>query len=161
MSIAVGDALPDVNLMVASPRGPWPVQTGEFFKGRRVALFSVPGAFTSTCSARHLPGFVDHVGSLRAKGIDEVVCTSVNDAFVMSAWQQRDGSDAVTMLADGNGEFAKALGLDMDARAYGLGLRAQRYSMVVTDGVVDHLNIEPPGTFGISSAEHLLAQLSD
>jgi glutaredoxin/glutathione-dependent peroxiredoxin len=160
MSIEVGVEIPDASLMLATPDGPRPVTSREFFKSKRVALFSVPGAFTSTCSTRHLPGFVDHAKTLRATGIDEIVCTSVNDAFVMRAWQQRDGSDAVTMLADGNGDFARALGLEIDASRYGLGLRAQRYSMIVTDGIVEQLNVETPGEFGVSSAEHLLAQLS-
>lgn len=159
MTIAVGDKLPDVKLMKAGENGPEPVQTSEYFAGKKVALFSVPGAFTPTCSAKHLPGFVDKAAELKAKGVDEIVCTAVNDAFVMGAWGKASGSADVTMLADGNGEFAKAVDLVMDGSGFGLGSRGQRFSMVVNDGVVEQLNVEAPGTFEVSSAEHMLGQL--
>ena len=159
MTIAKGDKLPDVKLTKVGAEGNAPVQTGEYFKGRKVALFSVPGAFTPTCSAKHLPGFVEKAADLKAKGVDEIACTAVNDAFVMGAWNQRDGSADVTMLADGNGEFAQALGLTMDGSGFGLGQRGSRWSMVVNDGVVEELNIEGPGEFKVSSAEHMLEQL--
>ncbi|MEZ5735754.1 MAG: peroxiredoxin [Novosphingobium sp.] len=159
MTIAVGDTVPDVKLMKATESGPEAVQAGDFFKGKRVALFSVPGAFTPTCSAKHLPGFVEKAGELKAKGIDEIACTAVNDAFVMGAWGKASGSDDVTMLGDGNGDFAKAVGLELDLTGGGLGHRGQRYSMVVNDGVVEQLNVEAAGEFKVSSAEHMLGQL--
>jgi len=159
MTIAVGDTIPDVKLIKATPEGPQPVQASEFFKGRRVALFSVPGAFTPTCSARHLPGFVDKADELKAKGIDEIAGTAVNDAFVLGAWNKQTGSDDITMLADGNAEFVKALGLDADFGSFGMGHRGQRFSMVVNDGKVEQLNVEAPGDFRVSSAEHMLEQL--
>jgi peroxiredoxin len=159
MTISVGDKLPDVKVSKAGESGPEPVQTGDYFKGKRVALFSVPGAFTPTCSAKHLPGYVAKAGELKAKGIDEVVCTAVNDAIVMGAWNRADGSPDVTMLADGNGDFANALGLPLDLTGGGLGKRGQRFSMVINDGVVEQLNIEAPGEFKVSAAEHMLEQL--
>lgn len=159
MTIAVGDKLPDVTLIKATPEGPQPVKTSEYFAGKRVALFSVPGAFTPTCSAKHLPGFVEKAAELKAKGVDEIVGTAVNDAFVMNAWNKAAGSDDITMLADGNGEFAEALGLTMDASGFGMGKRGQRFSMVVNDGVVEQLNVEAPGDFKVSSAEYMLSQL--
>lgn len=159
MTISVGEQLPQVTLTKMTAQGPEPVDTGDFFKGRRVALFAVPGAFTPTCSARHLPGFVDKDAELKAKGIDEVACTSVNDAFVMGAWAKSSNADGVTMLADGNGDFAEALGLTMDGSKFGMGKRSQRYSMVVNDGVVEQLNVEGPGEFSVSSADHMLGQL--
>ena len=159
MTITVGDKLPDVKLMKAGEAGPEPVKSSEFFAGRKVALFSVPGAFTPTCSAKHLPGFVDKASELKAKGIDEIACTAVNDAFVMGAWGKAAGSSDVTMLADGNGELVSALDLVMDGSGFGMGKRGQRFSMVVNDGVVETLNVEAPGTFEVSSAEHMLGQL--
>ena len=159
MTISVGEQLPQVTLTRITADGPEPVDTGDYFKGRRVALFAVPGAFTPTCSAKHLPGFIDKDADLKAKGIDEVVCTSVNDPFVMGAWGKSAGADAVTMLADGNGDFAEALGLTMDGSKFGMGKRSQRYSMVVNDGVVEQLNVEGPGEFSVSSADHMLGQL--
>ncbi|MDD3798738.1 MAG: peroxiredoxin [Novosphingobium sp.] len=159
MTISVGDKLPDVTLVKATAEGPEKVQSGEYFAGKKVALFSVPGAFTPTCSAKHLPGFVAKAADLKAKGIDEIACTAVNDAFVMGAWNQRDGSADVTMLADGNGDFAEAIGLTMDGSGFGLGKRGSRWSMVVNDGVVEQLNIEGPGEFQVSSADHMLGQL--
>ena len=159
MTIAVGDKLPDVKLVKATEQGPEAVQSADYFAGKRVALFSVPGAFTPTCSAKHLPGFVDKAADLKAAGIDEIVGTAVNDPFVMGAWNKASGSDQITMLADGNGQFAEALGLTMDGSAFGLGKRGQRFSMVVNDGVVEQLNVEAPGDFKVSSAEHMLEQL--
>jgi peroxiredoxin len=159
MTIAIGDTLPDVKLTKATENGPEAVQAADYFKGKRVALFSVPGAFTPTCSAKHLPGYVEKAADLKAKGIDEVACTAVNDAFVMGAWGKASGSDDVTMLADGNGEFAQALGLTMDGSGFGLGQRGSRWSAVVNDGVVEQLNVEAPGDFKVSSAEHMLEQI--
>jgi len=159
MTISVGDRLPDVPLAVATPDGPQPTTSGEFFRGKKVALFAVPGAFTPTCSVRHLPSFVDKAGELKAKGIDEIVGISVNDPFVMAAWNKSDGSEDITMLADGNGDFAEAIGLTMDGSKFGMGKRSQRYSMVVNDGVVEQLNVEAPGAYEASSAEHLLEQI--
>lgn len=159
MTISVGDKLPDVTMVKATAEGPQQVQSSEYFAGKKVALFSVPGAFTPTCSASHLPGFVEKAGDLKEKGIDEIGCTAVNDAFVMEAWNQAAGSDDITMLADGNGDFAEAVGLTMDGSDFGMGKRGQRYSMVVNDGVVEQLNVEEPGDFRVSSAEHMLGQL--
>jgi peroxiredoxin len=160
MTIETGDRLPDVPLTIATPDGPKPTTSGEFFAGKRVALFAVPGAFTPTCSARHLPSYVDKASELTGKGIDEIACISVNDPFVMAAWGQRDGSQDITMLADGNGEFAEAIGLTMDASKFGLGTRSQRYSMIVNDGIVEQLNVEGPGEYRASSAETMLDQLA-
>ena len=159
MTIAIGQKVPDVKLMKAGASGPEAVQSADFFAGKRVALFSVPGAFTPTCSAKHLPGYVEKAADLKAKGIDAIACTAVNDAFVMGAWGKAAGSDDVTMLGDGNGEFASALGLTMDGSGFGLGQRGQRFSMVVNDGVVEQLNVEAPGAFEVSSAEYMLGQL--
>lgn len=159
MTIKVGDKLPDVKLVKATENGPEAVQAADYFKGKRVALFSVPGAFTPTCSAKHLPGFVDKAADLKAKGIDEIVGTAVNDAFVMGAWNKASGSDDITMLADGNADFAESLGLTMDGSGFGLGKRGQRFSMIVNDGVVEQLNVEAPGDFKVSSAEYMLDQL--
>lgn len=159
MQISEGDKLPQVTLSKVGESGPEPVESKEFFAGRTVALFAVPGAFTPTCSAKHLPGFTEKAGELKAKGVDEIACISVNDPFVMGAWQKADGSKDVTMLADGNGDFAEAVGLTMDGSGFGLGKRGQRYSMVVDDGVVTQLNVEQPGDFSVSSAEHMLGQL--
>jgi len=159
MTISKGDRLPDVGLVKATSEGPEKVSAGDFFAGKKVALFAVPGAFTPTCSAKHLPGFVEKAADLKAKGVDEIACVSVNDAFVMSAWNKANGSDDITMLADGSGTFAKALGLDADFSAYGMGTRSNRYSMIVENGVVSEINVEGPGEFGVSSAEHMLGQL--
>ena len=159
MTIKVGDRLPDVQLNLATAEGPVPVKSSDFFAGKKVALFAVPGAYTPTCSARHLPSYVDKAADLKGKGIDEIVATSVNDAFVMGAWNKEQGSGDITMLADGNGEFAKGLGLEMDGSKFGMGQRSQRYSMIVNDGVVEQLNVEAPGEYSASSAETLLGQL--
>ena len=159
MTISVGDRLPNTTLVKATADGPDQVESETFFAGRRVALFAVPGAFTPTCSAKHLPGFVEKEAALKAKGIDEVACTSVNDAFVMDAWGKSAGAGDITLLADGNGDFAKAVGLTMDGSGFGMGTRSQRYSMIVNDGVVEQLNVEAPGEFKVSFAEHLLSEI--
>jgi len=139
---------------------PQPVKTDDLFGGKTVALFALPGAFTPTCSAKHLPGFIQHGDEIKQKGVDTIACLSVNDAFVMGAWGDQQGAgDKVLMLADGNGDFTRALGLEMDATKFGMGKRSQRYSMIIKDGVVKQLNIEEPGSFQVSSAEHLLNQL--
>ena len=160
MTIKVGDKLPSVTLTQATAEGPKPVTTDEFFKGKRVAVFALPGAFTPTCSAKHLPGFKQLAHDIRGKGVDVIACLSVNDAFVMRAWgeDQAVGEDIV-MLADGGADFTKAVGLDFDASRFGMGLRSQRYSMIVDDGVVKELNVEQGGEFRVSSAEYLMAQL--
>ncbi len=159
MTIATGSSIPDVKMMKAGEGGNEAVQTADYFKGKRVALFSVPGAFTPTCSAKHLPGYVEQAAALKAKGIDEIACTAVNDAFVMGAWNVASGSKDITMLADGNGDFAKAVGLELDLTGGGLGHRGQRFSMVINDGQVEQLNVEAAGEFKVSSAEHMLSQL--
>ena len=160
MAIQVGDRIPSATLLKATPEGPQPVETDEYFAGRKVALFSVPGAFTPTCSARHLPGFVEKADEFRDKGVDEVACVSVNDAFVMQAWGQQAGAEGkVTMFADGNGDFADALGLSADFSKFGMGKRGQRWSAIVEDGTVKELNVEEPGAFSVSSAEFLLGRL--
>ena len=154
-----GDKIPEVNLVKATAEGPQQVSSNEYFAGKKVALFSVPGAFTPTCSAKHLPGYVEKAADLKAKGVDEIACTAVNDAFVMNAWNERDGSEDVTMLADGNGDFAKAVGLEMDGSGFGMGKRGQRFSMIINDGIVEEVNVEAPGDFKVSAAEYMLDQL--
>ncbi len=154
-----GDKIPEVNLVKATAEGPQQVSSSEYFAGKKVALFSVPGAFTPTCSAKHLPGYVEKADELRAKGVDEIACTAVNDAFVLQAWNDRDGSEAVTMLADGNGELASALGLEMDGSGFGMGQRGQRFSLIVNDGTVEEVNVEAPGDFKVSAADYMLEQL--
>ena len=160
MSIQVGDKVPSATLRYLSPEGPKEISTDELFRGKKVALFAVPGAFTPTCSQRHLPGYVEKAADLKAKGIDQIACVSVNDAFVMGAWgKAQNVGDKVMMLADGSGEFTKALGLELDARGMGLGMRSQRYSMLVDNGVVKKLNVEAPRAFEVSSAEAMLKAL--
>jgi glutaredoxin/glutathione-dependent peroxiredoxin len=159
MTIKVGDRIPDVKLVKATAEGPQQVQSAEYFAGKKIALFSVPGAFTPTCSVKHLPGFVEKSDELSAKGIDEIACTAVNDAFVLGAWNKSGGSDSITMLADGNAEFAVALGLEMDASGFGMGKRGQRFSLLVNDGIVEQVNVEAPGDFKVSSAEYMLGQM--
>lgn len=157
MTIKVGDTIPSMKLMAATAEGPKEVSTDDIFKGKKVALFAVPGAFTPTCSAKHLPGFVQNADALKAKGVDEVVCISVNDAFVMGAWGKDQGvGDKVTMLADGAAAFAKAVGLELDLTARGMGVRSQRYALVAENGVVTHLGVEAPGGFEVSKAEAIL-----
>tara|TARA_R110000782_G_scaffold78276_3_gene155056 strand:- start:101627 stop:102124 length:498 start_codon:yes stop_codon:yes gene_type:complete len=160
MTISKGDQVPAVTFVKMTENGPEQVDSASFFKGRKVALFSVPGAFTPTCSAKHLPGFVEKADALKAKGVDEIACTAVNDAFVMGAWGKSAAADGkVTMLADGNGDFAKAVGLEMDGSKFGMGTRGQRFSMIVNDGVVEELNVEAAGDFKVSSADYMLDQL--
>ena len=160
MTIQTGARIPEANLVKATADGPQPVTSSEFFAGRRVALFSVPGAFTPTCSARHLPGFVERADELKAKGVDEIACTAVNDAFVLQAWKESAGAEGkVTMLADGNGELANALGLTMDGSKFGLGQRGQRFSAIVNDGTIESLNVEEPGAFSVSSADYMIERL--
>lgn len=160
--IKVGERLPDAKLFVMSEQGPKPLTTGEFFKGKRIVLFAVPGAFTPTCHKNHLPGFINKADAIKLKGVDAIAVTSVNDVFVMEAWKRDTGADGKIdfFLADGNAEFAKAIGLDVDNHAAGRGIRSSRYSMIVEDGVVKSLNIEEaPGKADISGAENLLKQL--
>lgn len=160
MAIAKGDKIPATTFMRMTENGPEPVESAAFFAGRKVALFSVPGAFTPTCSAKHLPGYIEKAAELKAKGVAEIACTAVNDAFVMGAWGKAAGAeDKVTLLADGNGDFAKAVGLVMDGSKFGMGSRGQRFSLIVNDGVVEEVNVEAPGEFKVSSAEHMLGQL--
>lgn len=160
MTISQGDKVPEGVLMQMGEEGPQPLSTNDLFASKTVALFSVPGAFTPTCSARHLPGFIERAEELKSKGIDTIVCMAVNDVFVMDAWgkDQKTG-DTILMLADGNGDYSKALGLEMDGTGFGMGMRGQRFSMVVTDGTVSQLNLEEPGAFHASSAEHMLSRL--
>jgi glutaredoxin/glutathione-dependent peroxiredoxin len=160
MTIAIGDSLPAATLVKMTENGPEKVETGSYFAGKRVALFSVPGAFTPTCSAKHLPGFIEKAAELKAKGIDEIVGTAVNDAFVIGAWSQSAGAgDTVTLLADGNGDFVKAMGLDFDGSPFGMGTRGKRFAMVVDDGKVEKMFVEAPGEFKVSSADYMLAEL--
>jgi len=161
MTIKIGDRLPEATLRLITSDGPRPVTTGEFFKGKKIVLFGLPGAFTPTCHKNHLPGFVANEAAIKAKGVDLIAMTAVNDPFVLSAWAKASGSEGkIDFLSDGNADFAKAAGLEFDASAGGLGLRSKRYSMLVEDGVVTKLNIEDsPGKADVSSAEHLLAQL--
>ena len=160
MTIKAGDQLPDVKFTMLTPDGPAEQSTSDVFVGKTVALFAVPGAFTPTCSAKHLPGFVEKAGELRAKGVDLIACTSVNDMFVMDAWANDQGvGEDVLMLSDGNGDFAKAIDLTMDGTGFGMGIRSQRYAMIVKDGVVKDLFVEEPGDFKVSSAEHVLGAL--
>ena len=160
MTIKVGDKVPSAKLKQMTPDGMKDLQTDEFFKGKKIVLFAVPGAFTPTCSAKHLPGFVEKASEIKRKGVDTIACLAVNDAFVMNAWgkdQKADGK--VQMLADGNGDFTRAVGLEMDGSGYGLGKRSQRYAMIVDNGVVTMLSIDKPGSFEVSSAEAVLKAL--
>jgi peroxiredoxin (alkyl hydroperoxide reductase subunit C) len=160
MTIKVGDTIPSMKLMVATADGPKETSTDDIFKGKKVVLFAVPGAFTPTCSAKHLPGFVQNFDALKAKGVDTVACIAVNDAFVMGAWGKDQGTgDKVTMLADGAAAFAKAIGLELDLNARGMGWRSQRYALIAQDGKVTHLGVEAPGGFEVSKAEAILAAL--
>ena len=160
MTIKVGDKMPAGSITLATKDGPQKVNAEDYFKGKKVVLFSVPGAFTPTCDAKHLPGFVEKAGEIKGKGIDAIACLSVNDAFVMKAWGKAQSTDGkVDMLADGNGEYTKALGLDFDASGFGMGTRGQRFSLVVDNGVVKQVNVEAKGEFKVSSAEHVLGQI--
>jgi peroxiredoxin len=158
--IKVGEKLPDATFQVPASDGMKPMTTSDIFAGKTVALFAVPGAFTPTCSARHLPSFREKADELKAKGVDAIACTAVNDHFVMNAWAKDQGcEDDILMLADGSGEFARKIGLDADFSKFGMGQRSKRYSMIVKDGVVEKLNVEEPGEYKVSSAEHMLTQL--
>jgi peroxiredoxin len=160
MSINNGDKLPQGSFMTMAPSGPQPISSDEVFKGKKVVLFSVPGAFTPTCSKKHLPGYLEKYDEFKQKGVDTIACLAVNDPFVMDAWSKSQGADGkVLMLADGNGEFTKKLGLEMDASKYGMGTRGKRFSAIVEDGVVKELNVEAPGEFKVSSADATVCQL--
>jgi peroxiredoxin len=160
MTIKAGDKVPQATFTVMGADGPKPMSSDELFGGKTVALFAVPGAFTPTCSAKHLPGFKQKAAEFRAKGVDAIACVSVNDVFVMNAWGKDQGvGEDVIMLADGNGDFTKAVGLELDGSRFGMGPRSQRYSMIVKDGVVKELNVEQGGEFRVSSAEYMLDQL--
>jgi peroxiredoxin len=160
MTIKAGEPMPAGKLMKMTKDGPQKVGTDELFKGKTVVLFSVPGAFTPTCDAKHLPGFVEQADKFKAKGVDTVACMAVNDVFVMNAWGKSGNvGDKVQMLADGNGEYSRALGLELDASGYGMGQRGQRFAIVAKDGVAQKVLVEAPGEFKVSSAEHVLSQL--
>ena len=159
MTIREGDTIPNSVLSQMSENGPQAISTNEYFANRKVVLFSVPGAFTPTCSAYHLPGFVEHLADFHTKGVDAIACVSVNDVFVMDAWGKSAGADGIDMLADGNGEFAEALGLELDGRAFGMGKRSQRFALVAENGIVTQLMIEEAGEFRVSSAESVLGSL--
>jgi peroxiredoxin len=159
MSIKVGDPIPDAQLTIMGANGPEPLSTSRIFGGKKVVLFAVPGAFTPTCSARHLPGFVDLADHILEQGVDTIACMAVNDVFVMNAWGKSAGADRILMLADGNGDFTRALGLELDATAFGMGQRSQRFALVADDGTVTDLFIEEPNAFRVSSAENVLAKL--
>jgi peroxiredoxin len=160
MTIKAGDRMPSGKLKTMTADGPKDVATDDLFKGKKVVLFSVPGAFTPTCDAKHLPGFIQNAEQLKAKGVDTVACMAVNDVFVMNAWGKHSNvGDKVLMLADGNGDYARALGLELDARGFGMGTRGQRFALIVDDGVATTVNVEAPGQFKVSAAEHLLGQI--
>ena len=159
MTISIGNRIPDSNLTIMGDTGPEKLTTADIFNDKKVVLFALPGAFTPTCSAMHLPGFIDHANDFFAKEFDTVACMSVNDAFVMDAWGKSAEAENISMLADGNADFTRALGLEMDASAYGMGIRSQRFALVANDGVITHLFIEGPGEFRVSSAEHILTAL--
>jgi peroxiredoxin len=160
MTIKAGDKVPAVKLKSMTKDGIKDFTTDDIFKGKKVAIFGLPGAFTPTCSAKHLPGFVNHYDALKAKGVDTVACVSVNDAFVMDAWgKAQNVGDKVMMLADGNGDYTKALGLELDARGFGMGVRGKRFAIIVKDGVATHVNVEAGGEFKVSAAEYVLGQL--
>jgi len=160
MTIKAGDRIPEGKLKQMGPDGPMNVPAEELLGKGKVVLFSVPGAFTPTCSAKHLPGFVEKAADLRAKGVDRLVCLAVNDVFVMNAWGKSAGvGDKIAMAADGNGDYTRALGLEMDARGHGMGMRGKRFALVIDDGVVEQVHVEAPGEFKVSSADHILAEL--
>ena len=159
MTIAIGDTIPACTLKTMGEKGPTDITTDEIFAGKKVVLFAVPGAFTPGCSMTHLPGFVVNADKIKAKGVDSIVCMSVNDAFVMGAWGQAQNAEALLMLADGNGDFAAALGLELDGTGFGMGKRSQRFAMIVEDGKVTQLNIEPGPGIEVSSAETMMELL--
>ena len=159
MTIQIGDRIPDSTLMIMTDGKPAPLTTADLFGGKKVVLFSVPGAFTPTCSVKHLPGFVNRVEEILGKGVDTIACMAVNDVFVMHAWGESANADKIVMLADGNGEFTKSLGLELDASGFGMGERSQRFALIADDGVVSDLFIEAPGEYRVSAAEHVLLSL--
>ena len=159
MTIEAGQRVPQAQLTLMTENGPSPVDAAELMAEGTTVLFSVPGAFTPTCSARHLPGFVEQADAMREKGVDRIICVAVNDVFVMDAWGKSARAEGIVMAADGNGDFTRALGLEMDGRAFGMGQRSQRFAMIVRDGVIDKLLVEAPGEFRVSSAEHVLSLL--
>jgi len=159
MTISAGEILPNITLKIMGEKGPVDIDTDTIFKGKKVVLFAVPGAFTPGCSVTHLPGYVVLADRIKAKGVDTIVCLSVNDAFVMDAWGKSQNADELLMLADGNGQFVSALGLDVDASGYGMGLRSQRFALIAEDGIVKHLAVEPAGGIDVSAAETILALL--
>lgn len=160
MTIKTGDAIPSAQLTISGPNGPTPIDAVELLGAGRVVLFAVPGAYTPTCSAQHLPSYVEHLEALKERGVQRVVCMAVNDIFVLQAWAKTSGvSDQIVMAADGNGEFARALGLVMDARAFGMGERSQRFALIAKDGVVEQVFVEAPGEYRVSSAEYVLERL--
>lgn len=159
MTLKVGDTIPQSTLTIMGDTGPEPVGTHDVFGDKKVVLFSVPGAFTPTCSARHLPGFVDQADEILARGVDTIACMAVNDIFVMHAWGKSANADKILMLADGNAEFTRALGLELDASSFGMGLRSQRFALIAENGVVTDLYVEGPGEFRVSSADHVLSKL--
>ena len=160
MAIKAGERMPTGTLKTMTKDGPQDLSTDQLFKGKTVVLFSVPGACTPTCDAKHLPGFVEHAAAIKAKGVDTIACMAVNDVFVMNAWGKSGGAtDKVLMLADGNGDYSKALGLELDARGFGMGLRGQRFAIIVKDGVATHVNVEDKGQFKVSAADYVLGQL--
>jgi peroxiredoxin len=159
MTIAVGERIPNATLQIMGEEGPKGITTDEIFAGKKVVLFAVPGAFTPGCSMTHLPGYVVNADHIRARGVDTIACLSVNDAFVMDAWGKAQNAEHILMLADGNGDFTQALGLDLDGRGFGMGLRSQRYAMIVDDGVVSLLNVEQGPGVDVSAAEVILDAL--
>ncbi len=159
MAISEGDKLPEATLHVIKEGRPTPVTTDELFSGKKVVLFAVPGAYTPTCSQAHLPGYVVQADAIKAKGVDSIVCVAVNDAFVMDSWGADKNAEALVMVGDGNGDFTKAVGLEMDGSGFGLGTRSQRYAMIVEDGTVTKLAVEDPGQFEVSKAEAILEAL--
>jgi len=159
MTIKVGDKIPDATMKMMGEKGPQDVSTNDLFAGKKVVLFAVPGAFTPTCSAAHLPGFVVNADKIKAKGVDAIVCVSVNDAFVMDAWAKDKNAEEIIMVGDGNGDFTEAMGLVLDGSGFGLGKRSQRYAMIAEDGVITTLNVEQGPAFELSSAEKILEAL--
>ena len=159
MTIKAGDKIPSSTLKIMGEKGPTDISTEEIFAGKKVLLFAVPGAFTPGCSVTHLPGYVVNADKIKAQGVDSIVCMSVNDAFVMDAWGKAQNAEELLMLADGNGDFTAALGLELDGRGFGLGTRSQRFAMIVEDGTVSHLNVEPGAGVDVSSAETMMRLL--
>ena len=159
MSIKSGDRIPSSQLKLMTDDGAQALDSAEYFAGRKIVLFSVPGAFTPTCSISHLPGFIKRLDNFHEKGVDVIACISVNDVFVMDAWGKNANAEGIDMLADGNGDFATAMGLDLDARAFGMGVRAQRYALIADDGLITDLFVEAPGEFRVSAAEYVLSKL--